>query len=499
MSKTTLQRCYLLVYSILITISMFTSVSFAAEQTRTCSIQLTETPPFFISNADGQGLKDWENFRSKAEGGSNSISHFISKGSVVKQLRPDGNSGAYLAVEVLSHTQVNSALARGRFKENTASQKYPQAETGTTGFIYKGSLEKADDYIYVINKETEFFKLPAPYHEARAFMLATKDGKFQVNRCCASENSCEDLPMFKVMLENDWSDEELTLDHGLQLCHVLTGTRPVRKTQFESIISLISHPDLGLGGRMLAGREAHADDLYYIDARGFVMLPHLIAQGRDINVEGPYGSVHYTGSGGSIGEQFGEDAYLSPWAACGFMTLLKEWQRRYPNCDGKGCGISWGNCSHANYVSQTRSRGNLVWPHSSHTHGHCIDLRLLSKTPELTGVHVNGGGAYDRERTVEMIRLAQHIGATTIFLQDGKAARLAQPFTEEDMSPILTHVPPHKDHVHICFSHRIDDQSNADPRDEANNERLINACKLGAIAAKKGEALEMLSEEKVPR
>lgn len=484
----------------MIALFLFSSALWAQENAqRTCSIELTQQPPFFISNADGQGMKDWENFRSRAEGGQNSISHFISKGSVVRQIRPDGNSGAYLAVEVLSHAQPNQALLRGRFKENAASSHFPQAQTGEKGFIYRGSLEAAEDYVFVINQDTEFFALPAPFSEARAFMLSTKEGKFEVNRCCDAENACEDFPLFKVMLENEWSQEQLSLDHGAQVCQVLTGTRPVRKNQFESIFSLLSHPGLGLGDRLVENRAPIADDLFYIDARGFVMLPHVVGTGRDINLQGPYGSVHYTGSGGSIGEQFGEDSYLSPWAACGFMALLREWQRRYPDCDGKGCGISWGNCSHANYVGQTRSRGNLVWPHSSHTHGHCIDLRLMSKTAELTGVNVNGGGAYDRERTVEMIRLAQNIGATTIFLQDARASRMARPFTEEDMAPILTHVPPHKDHVHICFSHRLDDQSNADPRDEANNQRLINACTGDAKAASEGRPFEMLSEDKVPR
>lgn len=467
---------------------------------RQCQRALTKASPFFISHATSQGKKEWENFRSKPQGGSNTVSHFIPKGSVVRQVRNDGNSGPYLAVEVVSSSQPNQAIIKSRFKDNAVAANTPQVENGDKGFLYRGSLKQTSEFVFVVNKDTDFFSLPAPFNEARAFKVATEDDKFIVNRCCNSDNECEDLPVFKVMLENDWEVQELSLDHQGQMCQVFTDTRPIRQNQFESIDSLLRHSDLGMGGPLLAGRPPHADDLYYIDSRGFVMMPHLMAQGGQAFASAPYGSYHYTGSGGSIGEQYGEDAYVSPWAACGFMAVLREWQRRYPECDESGCGIGWGNCSHAQYVGKTRSsRGTLLWPHSSHTNGHCIDIKPVAKTKEIRSVNVSWPGVYDRKRTAEFIRLAQHAGATTILLQDRKTARMVAPATEKDMPPVLTHIPPHRDHIHICFSNRPEEESNADPRDEATNQRLIDTCRGDARAAQKDEAYEALSEDKVPR
>lgn len=470
------------------------------EEQRQCERVLTEASPFFISHATSQGRREWENFRTEAQGGSNTVSHFIPKGSVVRQVRKDGNSGPYLAVEVISTSKPNSAILKGRYKNNAVAANTPRVESGERGFLYNGSLEQTSEYVFVVSKDTDFFSLPAPFDQARAFKVATDQGKYVLNRCCDSENQCEDLPVFKVMLESDWEEEELTLDHQGQMCQVFSDTRPIRLNQFESIDSLLRHPDLGMEGRLLAGRQANADDLYYVDSRGLVMMPHLIAEGGDSEVPAPYGSYHYTGSGGSIGEQFGEDAYVSPWAACGFMAVLREWQRRYPECDESGCGVGWGNCSHAQYVGKTRSsRGNLLWPHSSHTHGHCIDVKLMAKTKEIRSVNVAWDGIYDRERMAEFIRLTQHAGATLVLLQDRRTANMVAPATEDDMPPVLTHIPPHKNHLHVCFSHRPEEQSNADPRNEATNERLINACRGDALAAEKGEAFEALSEENVPR
>lgn len=489
----------MLTFFVVLLSSSFLSTS--AQEPRQCTRALTESSPFFISHASGQGRRDWENFRSKAKGGVNTVSHFIPKGSVVRQIREDGNSGPYVAVEVIKKAKPNEALMQGRFKHNAVAANIPQVEDGEKGFLYKGSLEETSEFVFVVNKDTDFFSLPAPFDQARAFKVATEDGKFVVNRCCDSNNQCEDLPIFKVMLENDWQEEELVLDHQGQMCQVFNDTRPIRLNQFESIDNLLKHPDLGMGGQLLEGRAPNADDLYYVDSRGFVMMPHLMAKGGEPLASAPYGSYHYTGSGGSIGEQFGEDAYVSPWAACGFMAVLREWQRRYPECDESGCGVGWGNCSHANYVGKTKrgKNGPTLWPHSSHTNGHCIDIKPMAKTKDIRSVNVKWPGIYDRERTAEFIRLAQHAGATTIYLQDKRTATMVAPATEDDMPPVVTNIPPHKNHIHVCFSHRPEEQSHADPKDEATNERLINACRNDALAAKEGIPFEGLSEEKVPR
>jgi len=466
---------------------------------RQCKRILTEASPFFISHATSQGTKEWENFRTKARGGSNTVSHFIPKGSVVKQIRKDGNSGPYLAVEVISTNKPNSAILKGRYKENSVASNLPGVESGDKGFLYTGSLEQTSDFVFVVSENTDFFSLPAPFDEARAFKVATEDGKFVTNRCCDADNKCEDFPVFKVMLESNWEDLELVFDHQAQMCQIFNDTRPIRLNQFESIDNLLRHPDLGMGGRLLGGREPNANDLYYVDSRGFVMMPHLMAEGGETDVSAPYGSYHYTGSGGSIGEQFGEDAYVSPWAACGFMAVLREWQRRYPECDESGCGVGWGNCSHAQHIGKTRSsEGHFLWPHASHTHGHCIDIKLISNTKDIKSLTVTSD-IYDRERNTELIRLFQQAGATVILLQDKVVAKMVELTREDDMPPVLTHIPPHRDHIHICFSHRPAEESNADPREEATNERLIKACRGDALAAEAGKPFEGMSEENVPR
>jgi hypothetical protein len=106
---------------------------------------------------------------------------------------------------------------------------------------------------------------------------------------------------------------------------------------------------------------------------------------------------------------------------------------------------------------------------------------------------------YDRERNTELIRLFQQAGATVILLQDKVVAKMVELTREDDMPPVLTHIPPHRDHIHICFSHRPAEESNADPREEATNERLIKACRGDALAAEAGKPFEGMSEENVPR
>lgn len=460
-----------------------------------CEEQYTSESPLLISDATDMGKKEYENFRESMIPNGDSVSHFIAKKSIVRLIRKPGRGEDYLNVEVLGEAEYNKARAKGHFAKNAYNKHLPQAKRGQKGFIHKGSLLPSDDFIFVVAKDSAFVGLPSPYDEAKAFRIAKNGNKYKVNHCCSEgdSNNCFDYPMFEVKLEGGWSEVNDDLLNSRIYCGVTTETRPIEKNQYEAVLNILAHPGLGLSAGLLEGNrsEANANDLYYVDSRGLVMLPHLPAErGVDLT-EGPYGSFHYTGGGQDIQ---GDDAYLAPYAACGFMAVMREWNRRYPDCSGKGCGISWGNCSHSTHVASVKGR----WPSRTHGHGHCIDIRLFTTTASSTSSSVYSR-YYNRNRVVEFLQLARAAGATTIYLEDVRAARQVHKQTGRGLASVLTKVPPHKDHMHVCFSHRSTDRrsSFADPSLPATNSRLKNLCQQDAKDALAGMPSQLLGTDVV--
>lgn len=474
-----------------------TSITLNASETHSCSLKLTKDSPLLVSDATDMGKRDYENFRETMIPRGDNVSHFITKRSIVKLLRPIGRGESYANVEVLGEAKVNEARAKGHYAENAVNKRLPQAMRGQKGFIHKNSLQNSDNYVFVVAKDSQFVALPSPYDTASAFRLAKRGSEYKVNRCCADESdseSCYDYPLFEVLLSGSWqSTEDDNLLNSQIYCSVTTSTRPVEKDQYQAVLNILKHPGLGLSAGFLPGdrTQGQADDLYFVDGRGLVMLPHVLARTGTNLTEGPYGSYHYTGGGEDIQ---GDDAYLAPYAACGFMAVMREWNRRYPDCAGKGCGISWGNCSHSTHVAGVGRK----WPSRTHGHGHCIDIRLFTKTSTSVSTAV-GSSIYNRNRIVEFLQLSRAAGATTIYLEDAQAARQVHRQRGSGFPPVLTRVPPHKDHMHVCFSHRSTDarSSFADPLAPATNSRLKQLCQTDGNDALAGKPSKLLSTDVV--
>ncbi len=479
-----------LVLSIIVLLS---SLSYASDMV--CEEKYTSESPLLITDATGMDKKEYENFRESRIPSEDNVSHFITKRSIVRLIRQPGRGEDFLNVEVLGEAKYNEARAKGHFAENAFNKDLPQAVRGQKGFIHKSSLLPSDDFVFVVAKDSAFVALPSPYDEAKAFRIAKSGNNYKVNRCCRSDDAetCYDYPVFEVRLEGGWSEVGDDALNSRIYCGVTTDTRPIEKNQYEAVLNILAHPGLGLDAGLLDnGRtRANANDLYFVDSRGLVMLPHIPAErGVDLT-EGPYGTFHFTGGGQDIQ---GDDAYLAPYAACGFMAVVREWNRRYPDCAGKGCGVTWGNCSHSTHVARVKGR----WPSRTHGHGHCIDIRLFTTTSSSVGSSVTGR-YYNRNRVVEFLQLARAAGATTIYLEDVRAARQVHQQNGRGFTPVLTRVPPHKDHMHVCFSHRSTDSrsSFADPTLPATNRRLKNLCEQDAKDAIAGVPSRLLGTEVV--
>ncbi len=460
-----------------------------------CEEKYTSESPLLITDATDMGKREYENFRETMIPKEDNVSHFITKKSIVRLIRKPGSGEDYLNVEVLGEAKYNKPRSKGHFAENAYNKNLPQAMRGQKGFIHKDSLLPSDDFIFVVAKDSAFVALPSPYDEAKAFRIAKNGNKYKINKCCAGDdgNNCFDYPIFEVKLDGAWSEVGDSKLNARIYCGVTTDTRPIEKNQYEAVLNILAHPGLGLSAGLLENdrTKANANDLYFVDTRGLVMLPHLPAERGVTLTEGPYGSYHFTGGGQDIQ---GDDAYLAPYAACGFMAVMREWDRRYPDCSGKGCGITWGNCSHSTHVASVKGK----WPSKTHGHGHCIDIRLFTKTSTTVGSSVYSK-YYNRNRVVEFLQLARAAGATTIYLEDSSAARQVHKQSGRGFAPVLTRVPPHKDHMHVCFSHRSTESrsSFADPTLPATNSRLKNLCAQDAKDALAGAPSKLLGTDVV--
>lgn len=145
-------------------------------------------------------------------------------------------------------------------------------------------------------------------------------------------------------------------------------------------------------------------------------------------------SAGFCGSNHYLPDPKGNDSFAAPHTACALVAFAQEWKKS--NCpDGSGCRLQWGDISH-----KTRARFN---GHQSHTDGECIDLRPMN-----TGEFNNLGRTYrskdySRDKTKEMILLAQKLGATNIYFNDPKIRK--------DPAMNTDYVSGHDNHVHLCF------------------------------------------------
>lgn len=173
--------------------------------------------------------------------------------------------------------------------------------------------------------------------------------------------------------------------------------------------------------------------------RGLVPLP------MKSEHNGPYGSFHYSPDAGL------KDVFINKTTSCGFQNLLKEWKDESckapqgKDYEDMGCRVAFGNISHRDIVKGPVSG----WPHRSHTHGYCIDIRPMRKG-EFTnsGLTYHQSGVYDREKTSEFLKLAQKFGASPILFNDPKIySRRNSP----SYVPRVAWSAGHDNHLHICL------------------------------------------------
>lgn len=158
--------------------------------------------------------------------------------------------------------------------------------------------------------------------------------------------------------------------------------------------------------------------------RGLIQMPLLGNRG---NI-GPCGSFHYNPD-----QPVGVDAYANPVTACAFTAFLQDWKKNEcPDREG-GCRIAWGNISHRTQIGYKRG----VWPHRTHTDGHCIDVR-----PARSGAFADSPmtwrqRGYDRETMKKMIAKMKDYGADTMYFNDRACG--------------TAYASGHDNHLHVCF------------------------------------------------
>ena len=159
---------------------------------------------------------------------------------------------------------------------------------------------------------------------------------------------------------------------------------------------------------------------------------------------GPFGSYHYSPDAGL------KDVFVNYQTNCAFQNLLNEWQDKSCKApEGKeyeemGCRVSFGNISHRDIV-----RGPVRgWPHVSHTHGYCFDIRPMRRGGFEDAPLTYGSGAYDATKTAEFLRLAQQYGADPILFNDPNVrSRRSSP----NYVPRVAWSEGHDNHMHICI------------------------------------------------
>jgi hypothetical protein len=172
--------------------------------------------------------------------------------------------------------------------------------------------------------------------------------------------------------------------------------------------------------------------------RGLVPLP------MKSEHNGPFGSFHYNPDSGL------KDVFINPTTSCGFQNLLSEWRDKFCQAsEGKdyedmGCRVSFGNISHRD-ITRGPVRG---WPHISHTHGYCIDIRPMRR-----GAFENSGLTYrdqdyDRTKTSAFLKLAQEYGASPILFNDPNIYSRRR---SASYVPRVAWSSGHDNHLHICL------------------------------------------------
>lgn len=377
----------------------------------------------------------------------------------------------FVRVRVLSVPPENKKLleADSGGVKRIVRHRHPRtqiATPGSEGFMRFQDLEAVQDqkgYVFAVKKDSEIYD----YLESKnlgtdtfALKLYQENGKYLVNHCCGevvSENSstptvtiCRDFAIYEVLdAKTGESIKGLSpLEVDCESCYL------------KSMIAISNDFLKPLQGVLAAIKTDSAfrhinsfEKVNLVDSRGFVQIPVQPISDKHDARQGPFGSIHYNAEKGD------SDLYMKPESACGFMQVLKSYQRKY--CpDGKdNCQIRFGNASHA-YYNSAIARGQSFWPHSSHDSGECVDIRPVYKSG-CDGDCSFRSSQFQADQFKKLMQLMESAGADQCLIGH---TTISREFSS------CSYQSDHDDHLHICFPVK--------KGSELNN-RLIKACEKG--------------------
>jgi hypothetical protein len=406
----------------------------AFQQTK-CFDRYTTEAPFSVSDASGMGWKTYENFRSKDN--HRKKENIIPRRSIVKIKKGSedfaNSPNSYVPVEVLGVAQSDfhdENLKNSRLSvASSKKQKLKKVNVGKKGFIYSKSLKKADEYTYILKEDSP---LLADNGLTEMGVVAIRpdtnsDGEFLVNECCTHDNTtrdfiapvCKKKYSFRLVYSDDSYGKSIDLD--VNACNIADSLMPFKNKEVVAMMNFISSSSN-------SGTNFNLDKVEMIDDQGLTKIPLDYDSYDGQGMSGPFGSYHY-----NTDDKGASDVYSKPLTGCAFMKVLEQQQK---SCKGAGCQVQFGNLFHLK-----------TWgTHQFHGSGKCIDIRPMKTDDSKTSLTYKSSN-YDREKTLNFIKLLKKAGGSPIVFDDRK---VTNEFPDRsDIRP--TSDGSHANHIHVCF------------------------------------------------
>jgi hypothetical protein len=384
------------------------------------------------------------------------------------------NGEEWIPVQVLSTPPENTKLEESSAAGAQKIAKYPYSQTlsdhrdveyaqkGSLGLLRAADLEKTDDqknYSFLVKHDSELFQGLNDYFakkglkafEPYALKMKHDESGYSVNQCCSTTTKrCSSYPIFHILNVRDKNGNrvEVPIEANCFTCqnNVFSSIVPVPDYQVNPLRSILAHPTLGLPENSNDfAKMASIAHLNFVDSRGFVQIP---LTGNGAQRSGPYNSTHYSPESGD------GDVYVKPDVACGFIELLKAWNKLHPG-GVEGSRIEFGNASHAFYKNRSSK-----WGHVGHANGECIDIDTLRLNPNNFSALVNLLKKTGSGMCISSIQDLIRAGCNDI-------QHMSDPDGELHKE--------HRNHVHVCFPSNGSSYGTSSPK----NVKLKQACEQG--------------------
>ena len=424
-----------------------------------CHKTTNAKPPFYISDTYKQGGRAWDNLRGLVGNEKHKRKKFLPIGSVVyapPQLKETyGASQGRIPVKVLypppptldkilsgteSTRDDDGSYQRRRLRPLMSDiEGLGRGGPGDIGYIHARSLERASEYVYVLNENSPLLLTKGPKPTVPIYMSMVKEGKgYAVNRCCSKDHvsdqeHCFDSYKFELRRSDDnsvFKDMYISMDY----CNVFDFARPIKDGELSPLL-----------GAVEATRIQYPEtDLFNLDILvGEGLRPYLtkIAVDPQTN-KGPHGSYHYKRD-----DHFSSDTWALPSTSCVFKRIAEKWQAE---CTDPGCQLQFGDLYHED-----------AWGvHEGHDSGRCVDIRPFRKDTIVGGIkpdddkgltyNVPGTSRdnprYDRDKTRKFIQLLIKAGSKSILFNDSKVEKGIE------KNWIINRATNHNNHIHVCFT-----------------------------------------------